>query len=82
LNIIGSIKKKKIYAIFSPRAVIKIERKVKVTVLLDIGADINVITAKIADIVNLSVLEIISLEVETFTGYNAQLLGIYREINV
>jgi hypothetical protein len=38
--------------------------------LLDIGADINIMTVKIADAVNLPILEIISLEAETFTGYN------------
>jgi predicted aspartyl protease len=70
LNIIGSIKKKEIYAIFSPRAVIKIERKIKVATLLDTGADINVITVKIADAVNLPILEIIPIEAEIFTGYN------------
>jgi hypothetical protein len=66
----------------SPRAVIKIKKKVKMTVLLNIEADINIIIAKIADAVNLPILEIIPLEVKTFTGYNAQLLKIYREINI
>jgi hypothetical protein len=82
LDIIESIRKKEIYAISSPRAVIKIERKIKVTALLNIEADINIITAKIADAINLSILEIIPLEIKTFTGHNAQLLGICREINV
>jgi hypothetical protein len=55
----------------SPRAVIKMERKVKVTILLNIGTDINVMIAEVADAVNLFILEIISLEAEIFTGYNA-----------
>jgi hypothetical protein len=70
------------YTISSPRAVIKIERKVKITTLLNIRADVNVMTAKIADITNLSILEIIPIKAETFTGHNAQLIGIYREINI
>jgi len=71
LKIIGSIKKKEIYAIFSPRAVIKIEKKIKMAILLDIGADVNIMIAEIADVINLFILEIIPLEIETFTGYNA-----------
>jgi hypothetical protein len=82
LDIIGSIRKKKMYAVFSPRAVVKMERKVKVAVLLNTRADVNVITVKIADAANLPVLEIISMEVEIFTGYNVQLVGICREINI
>jgi hypothetical protein len=70
------------YAISSPRAVIKIERRIKVVALLNIGADVNIMIAKIADAVNLFILEIIPIEVETFTGYNAQLVGICREVNV
>jgi hypothetical protein len=70
LNIIRSIRKKGIYAVSSPRAVIKIKGKVKVTALLDTEADINVITAKIADAVNLPILEIIPMEIKTFTDYN------------
>jgi hypothetical protein len=59
------------YAMFSPRAVIKVERRVKVAILLNIKADINVMTAKIADAANLPILEIISIEIEIFTGHNA-----------
>jgi len=70
------------YIVFSPRAVIKVERKVKMITLLDTKADVNVITVKIADAANLPILKIIPLKVETFTGYNAQLLGIYRKINI
>jgi hypothetical protein len=70
------------YIIFSPRAVIKIEKRVKIIVLLNTGADINVITVKIADTTNLSILEIIPLKAKIFTGHNAQLLKIYREINI
>jgi hypothetical protein len=66
----------------SPRAVIKIEKKIKVTALLNIGADVNVMIAEIADITNLPILEIIPIKVEIFTGYNAQLIGICREINI
>jgi hypothetical protein len=66
----------------SPRAVIKMEGKIKIAALLDIEADINVIIAKIADAANLPVLEIIPIETEIFTGYNAQLVEIYREINI
>jgi hypothetical protein len=66
----------------SPRAVIKIERKVKVTALLDIRADINIITAKIADVTNLPILEITPMEAKTFTSYNIQLVGICREVNI
>jgi hypothetical protein len=58
------------YAVSSPRAVIKIERKVKVAVLLDTGADINIIIVKIADAANLLILEITPIKVKTFTGYN------------
>jgi hypothetical protein len=71
LDIIGSIKKKGIYAMFSPRAVIKIEGKVKMAILLNIRADVNVIITKVATAVNLFVLEIIPLEIKIFTGYNA-----------
>ena len=70
------------YAISSSRAVMKVEKKVKVTILLDTGADVNIITVKVADAVNLSILEIISLKVEIFTGYPAQLLRIYCKINI
>jgi hypothetical protein len=70
LNIIRSTRKKGIYAISSPRAVIKVKKRIKVTVLLDIEADINVIIAKVADAANLFILEIIPMEAETFTGYN------------
>jgi hypothetical protein len=71
LDIIGSTRKKEMYAMFSPRAVIKVERRVKVAILLNIKADINVMTAKIADAANLPILEIISIEIEIFTGHNA-----------
>jgi hypothetical protein len=66
----------------SPRAVIKMEGKVKVAALLNTETDINVITVKVADAANLPILEITSIETETFTGYNAQLIRIYREINI
>jgi hypothetical protein len=59
------------YAISSPRAVIKVKKKIKVIALLDAEADINVIIVKIADAASLLILEIIPLEAETFTGYNA-----------
>jgi hypothetical protein len=55
----------------SPRAVIKMKEKVKVATLLDIEADINVIIIKVADVANLFVLEIISIKIKIFTGYNA-----------
>jgi len=58
------------YAVFSPRAVVKVERRVKVAALLNIGADINIMTVEVADVTNLFVLEIISMEAEIFTGYN------------
>jgi hypothetical protein len=70
LNIIGSTRKKGIYTVSSPRAVIKVKKKVKVAALLNTEADINVITAKIADTANLPILEIISMETKTFTGHN------------
>jgi hypothetical protein len=70
LNIIRSIKKKRIYAISSPRAVIKVERKVKMAALLNTKADINVMTVKVADVINLSILEIIPMEAKIFTGHN------------
>jgi hypothetical protein len=70
------------YAVSSPRAVIEIKRKIKVAALLDTETNVNVMTAKIADAVNLFILEIISMEVETFTGHNAQLIRICREINI
>jgi hypothetical protein len=54
----------------SPRAVIKIEKRVKMAVLLNIGADINVMIVKVADAINLPILEITSIETETFTDYN------------
>jgi hypothetical protein len=66
----------------SPRAVIKIEKKIKMTALLDTETDVNVITIKVADAANLPILEIISIEAETFTGYNTQLVRIYREIDI
>jgi hypothetical protein len=59
------------YAVFSPRAVIEVKGRVKVAILLDTGADVNVMIVKVADVANLSILEIISLEIETFTDYNA-----------
>jgi hypothetical protein len=71
LDIIGSTKKKGMYTIFSPRAVIKIKRRVKVIALLNTRTDINIMTVKIADAANLFILEIIPIEVKTFTGYNA-----------
>jgi hypothetical protein len=40
------------------------------TVLLNTGADINVMTVEIADAANLPILEITPLKAETFTGYN------------
>jgi hypothetical protein len=58
------------------------EKKVKVIVLLDIRADVNIIIAKVADIINLFILEIIPIEIKIFTGHNAQLIGIYREVNI
>jgi hypothetical protein len=70
------------YTVFSPRAVIEIEKNVKMAALLDTGADVNVMIAKIADVANLFIFEITLLKTETFTGYNTQLLGICREINV
>jgi hypothetical protein len=70
LNIIESIRKKGIYVIFSPRAVIEIKKRIKVAALLDIRTDINIMTIEIADVINLPIFEIISLEAETFTGYN------------
>jgi hypothetical protein len=82
LDIIGSTKKKKMYTISSPRAVIKMEKRVKITALLNIGADVNVMTAKIADAINLPILEITPMEIEIFTDYNAQLIRIYREIDI
>jgi hypothetical protein len=71
LNIIRSIRKKEIYIISSPRAVMKVKGKVKVAVLLNIKADVNIITAEIADVINLFILEITPMEVKIFTGYNA-----------
>jgi hypothetical protein len=70
LDIIGSTKKKGIYAISSPRAVIEMERKIKIAILLNIETDVNVITVKVADAINLFILEIIPMEAETFTGHN------------
>jgi hypothetical protein len=70
LDIIGSIKKKEIYTMSSPRAVIKIKERIKVAALLDTGADINIIIIKVADAANLFILEIIPIETETFTGHN------------
>jgi hypothetical protein len=66
----------------SPRAVIEVKGKIKVVTLLNTGADVNIMTAKIADVTNLPILEIISMEVKTFTGHNTQLIGICREINI
>jgi hypothetical protein len=71
LNIIRLTRKKEIYAVSSPRAVIKIKRKVKVTTLLNTGTDVNIIIVKIADAANLFILEITPIETETFTGHNA-----------
>jgi hypothetical protein len=71
LDIIKSTRKKGIYAVFSPRAVIKIEEKVKVAALLNIRADVNVMIVKVADAINLFILEIIPMKAEIFTGYNA-----------
>jgi hypothetical protein len=51
-------------------------------VLLNTKADINIIIIKVADVTNLFILEIIPIKVKIFTGHNAQLIGIYREINV
>jgi hypothetical protein len=82
LNIIGSTRKKGIYAVSSPRAVIKIKEKVKVTALLNTEANVNIIIVKVADAANLPILEIIPIEVKTFTGYNAQLIRICREVNI
>jgi hypothetical protein len=70
LNIIGSIRKKGMYAMSSPRAVVEVEGRVKVVVLLDTGADVNIIIVEVADVVNLSIFEITLIKVETFTGYN------------
>ena len=70
------------YIIFSPRAVIKIEERVKVAALLNIRADVNVMIAEVADAANLFILEIISLKIKIFTGHLTQLLGIYRKINI
>jgi predicted aspartyl protease len=70
------------YAVSSPRAVVEVEKKVKVAALLDTGADVNVMTAKVADAANLPVLEITPIEAETFTGHNAQLVRICREVDV
>jgi hypothetical protein len=39
-------------------------------------------TVKVADAINLPILEITPLKIETFTGRNAQLLGICRKINI
>jgi hypothetical protein len=58
------------YAVFSPRAVVEVKERIKVAALLDIGADVNVITVKVVNAANLSVLEITPMEVKTFTGYN------------
>jgi hypothetical protein len=82
LNIIKSTRKKEMYAMSSPRAVIEMKERVKITALLNTGADINVITAKVADATNLPILEITPIEAETFTGHNAQLIRICREINI
>jgi hypothetical protein len=71
LDIIGSIKKKKMYAMSSPRAVIKVKERVKVAILLDIGADVNIMIVKIADAANLFIFEIIPIEIKIFTGHNA-----------
>jgi hypothetical protein len=59
------------YAMSSPRAVIKIKRKIKIATLLNIRADVNIITIKIADVANLFILEIILIEIKIFTGHNA-----------
>ena len=82
LDIIGSIRKKGIYAVSSPRAVVEMEGRVKMAALLDIEANINVMTAEIADAVNLFILEIIPIKVEIFTGHNIQLIRICREIDI
>jgi hypothetical protein len=49
----------------------KVKKKVKMTALLNTGADINIMTAEIADAINLPILEITLIKVKTFTGYNA-----------
>jgi predicted aspartyl protease len=82
LDVIGSTRKKGMYAVSSPRAVVEVEGRVKVAALLDTGADVNVMTVEVADAANLPVLEITPLEAETFTGHNAQLLGICRKVDV
>jgi hypothetical protein len=41
------------------------------TVLLNTGADVNIMIIKVADAANLFILEIISIEIKIFTGYNA-----------
>jgi hypothetical protein len=82
LNIIGSIRKKKMYAISSPRAVIEIKGKIKMTALLDTEADINVMIVEVADAINLPILEITLMEIEIFTGYNTQLVRICLEVNI
>jgi hypothetical protein len=58
------------------------KKRVKVTALLNTGADVNIMTAEIADVINLFILEITPIEIETFTGYNAQLVRICREVNI
>jgi hypothetical protein len=58
------------YAVFSPRAVVEIKERVKIIALLDIRADVNIMIVKVADVTNLFILEIISMEIEIFTGYN------------
>jgi hypothetical protein len=58
------------YAVSLPRAVIKMKGKIKVTILLDIEADINIMIIKIADVVNLFILEIIQIKIKIFTDYN------------
>jgi hypothetical protein len=46
------------------------EERVKVTALLNIGADINIMIVKIADAANLPILEITPIKIEIFTGHN------------
>ena len=70
------------YAMSSPRAVIKMEERVKIAALLDTETDVNVMTTEVADAANLPILEITPLEIETFTDYPTQLLGICRKVNV
>ena len=66
----------------SPKAKVYLENSSKVTVLLDMGAKINVMTKKLIEDTNLVMKQGPKLELVLYTGHSCPFLDLYKDMEV